>query len=284
VLLRGIAMGQTWIALLLIGALADNPGRASSEGAKTGTPFEIDQNAGRVVRHDAGGQVRWSVSLHRLLGGARASSLLWDAKRVYLRHDNGVTALSATTGVVLWHSEGQTDRLMLSGDLLLATADSGDRWLTGRAVTTGAEVRKLRLPAGAITGLPRGADWVFLGDKGVVRLAPGGKPRWRTPVEGQGWLDDGGLVEVGGDAVAFLYGGIHDSGVQLIRLNAATGKAVWQVQCDPLGVRHSKYRHSVTVTAEGDRLRVTSEASGGTFVEVLDLRTGRQLKRTVSKR
>jgi len=60
-------MGPTWIALLLIGALAESPGRASSDTPR----FEIDQNVGRVVRHDAGGKVCWSVPLHRILAGAR---------------------------------------------------------------------------------------------------------------------------------------------------------------------------------------------------------------------
>jgi outer membrane protein assembly factor BamB len=274
------------MAILLIGLFAGNSGPVSQPATEPATPrFEMDPNAGQVVRRDAGGKPRWSVPLHRVLRGAVPSSLLWDAKRVYVRHNRGVTALSATTGIVLWHSEGPSDRLVLSGDLLLATADSGGgRWLTGRAVLTGAEVRKLRLPAGAITGLPSGEDWVFVGDQGVVRLAPGDKPRWRTPLEGQGRLDEGGLVEVGGgDVGAFLYGRIHDSGVQVVRLNPATGKTVWRARCAPLGVGHSQYWHHVTVTAEGDRLRVISEAAGGTFVELLDLRTGRQVKRTVSK-
>jgi hypothetical protein len=97
-------------------------------------------------------------------------------------------------------------------------------------------------------------------------------------------LGNGGLVEVpGGGVVAFSYGSGFDSGVNVVRLDLATGKVVWWVRCASLGVEHSKYRHQAAVVVEGDRLRVTSEASGGTFVEELDLKTGKRLKRTETK-
>src|SRR5262249_21923686 len=174
------------------------------------------------------------------------------------------------------------DRLVLSRDLLLTTTDG---WVTARAVSTGAEVLKARLPEGALAALLLGEDRVLLTEREVVRLRRGAKVRWATPLPDGSWLEDGGLIELpGGDVLAFRYGPIHDSGVQVARLAGATGKVVWRAHCAPLGVGHSKYRHEGTVAVEGDRLRVTSEASGGTFVELLDLRTGKQLKRTVSGR
>jgi hypothetical protein len=97
------------------------------------------------------------------------------------------------------------------------------------------------------------------------------------------WIAGGGLVELpGGDLLAFLYGCISDSGVQVIRLNPGTGKEVWQARCAPLGVMHSAYKHRATLTVEEGRVKVTSKGSGGTFVELLDLESGRQLKRTRS--
>jgi hypothetical protein len=130
-----------------------------------------------------------------------------------------------------------------------------------------------------------GEDHVFLKDREVVRLSPVGKARWVTPFSEGESTAEGGLLEVGGsDLVAFLYCGIADSGVQLVRLNAATGRVTWRVRCDPLGVDHSKYRHNATVAVEGGRLRVTSVGSSGTFVEVLDLRSGKKLMRTLSDR
>jgi outer membrane protein assembly factor BamB len=287
--------------------------------------FAIDK--GSVVRRDAG-QVRWSTRL----SGARSRSPLWDAKRVYVRHRDGVTALSATTGVILWHSKGPRDYLLLSGDLLVAANDSlpDSRWLTGRAVTTGAEVWKARLPAQGlavrtlreVAGLFLLQDWLTVVEKGtallfdregkvrhrlhrpvlagvvcgedhvlltstdVVRLSPGDQVRWATSfAKHEGIAAGGGLVEVrGGDLVAFRYDRISDSGVQLVRLRRTTGEAVWRACCDRLGLKHSKYRHDAKATVEGERLRVTSRGSFGTFEEVLDLRTGKRLKRIAAER
>jgi hypothetical protein len=302
-----------WAIALLIG-LAGSPEAASSQGTKTAPPkFEIDLSTGSVVRRDTDGTTTWSAPLHRVLGvtrattllwdahrvkllmadgvpvvhGARDYPLLWDAKRLYVWDEQGVTALSTTTGIVLWHADGPMEDIVLSGDLLLVPGKHlpDGRWLTARAVTTGAEVRKVLLRAGVITALPRGKDWVFLNSKGVVRSSPRDKESWTTQFETRGWHGDGGLVEAGGgDVVAFFYCPIADSGVQVMRLNTTTGKTMWQARCAPLGVGHSKYRHHATVTTDGQKLRVTSRGSYGMFVEVLDLETGKRLKRTGSGR
>src|SRR5215468_5085762 len=143
-------------ALLLIVVLtADAPALA---GSKTPPRFEIDHAARRVVRLDAG-TTRWSMSLPGDVRGVMPPHLLWDAKRVYVRHQGGITALAAESGVTLWHAEGPTDRLVLSRDLLLTTHDG---WVTGRAVSTGAEVLKVRLPQGALAALILGDDRVLL--------------------------------------------------------------------------------------------------------------------------
>jgi hypothetical protein len=130
-----------------------------------------------------------------------------------------------------------------------------------------------------VAGVRRGEDVVLLTSRDVVRLGPGGKSRWAVPLERE-WIAGGGLVAVpGGDMVAFLYGRISDSGVDVVRLSPSDGKVAWRTHCKGLGVPHSKYNHQATVAVEGGRLRVTSRASAGTFVELLDLRSGRQLER-----
>ncbi len=142
-----------------------------------------------------------------------------------------------------------------------------------------------RLDRQVVAGKAVGKDCVFVTSRDVVRLSPDDKAVWAAPFEEDQWLAGGGLVEAaGGDLVAFLYGRICDSGVEVVRLDPATGKVVWRACCAPLGVDHSAYQHRATVAVEGDTLRVTSKASGGTFVEVLDLASGWQWTRTASKR
>jgi outer membrane protein assembly factor BamB len=303
----------------------------SAQGGKPApTQFEIDPEKGRVVRRDGKGEA-WSTPLAGNLGGVTPPHLVADAKRVYVSHADGVTALSATTGTVLWHAKGPSDCLLCSGNLLLAARGN---LVTARAVTTGADVFQVRLPVrrpeggpfsfepgpiqevaglflvqtgelpgGAgdaflldrtgkvrhrfarqvVTGLLQGSDRVFLTSRDVVRLSEG-KARWAAPFEQHQWIAGGGLVELkGGDLLAFRYGCIRDSGVDLLRLNPTTGKAVWRAWCAGLGVGHSEYSHHATVAVEGETLRVTSRGSDGTFVEFLNLTTGKRHKRIVQK-
>jgi outer membrane protein assembly factor BamB len=134
-----------------------------------------------------------------------------------------------------------------------------------------------------VGGIRQGEDRIFLTSRGVVRLSPEDERRWSVLFEEPEWIAGGDLLVLpGGDLLASLYGRINDSGVQVLRLNPTTGKQVWQVGCSGLGVPHSKYRHEATVAVEGGQVKVTSRGASGTFVEVLDLGSGRQLKRTVS--
>jgi outer membrane protein assembly factor BamB len=267
---------KTFLLLVLVTADAG----PTLAGGKAAPPrFEIDLT-GRVVRRD-GEKVLWTARLDV----GKDPRLLWDAKRVYVVHQRGVTALAAQTGTVLWKAKGPTDRLLLYGDQLHVTTDTDDggRWVISRTVTTGAEVSKSRLPTNSIAGVPLGSDRVFLRDREILRVSPKGTARWKVSLGGPDWDRDGGFVTIGDDLVAFRYGRIWDSGVWLTRLDPGTGKVVWHARCAPLGVGHSKYRHDVTVALDGDSLRVTSRGSYGTFVEDLDPGTGKQLKRTVMK-
>jgi outer membrane protein assembly factor BamB len=257
----------------------------------------------------------------------REPHLLFDAERVYVAHGDGVTALDVATGQPLWHSKGPGDRLLLSGDLLLAAeCGSGEdvRRLTARATKTGAEVFKVRLstqdfdalPLREIAGLflvqrhespdgqgeallldrqgqvrhrldrevvdgrPQDGGLVLLTSKDVLCLSPDGKTLWSVAFEKREWPAGGGLVELpGGDVAAFLYGSISDSGVQVVRVDPCRGKVAWRASCAPLGVDHSKYRHEAALRVEDGQVIVSSRGSAGKFVEWLDLRTGRRLKR-----
>jgi outer membrane protein assembly factor BamB len=291
--------------------------------------FLVYNHPGRVVRRNEIGNVLWTARLDGYLGG-----LLHDSERVYIAHDNGVTALGRKTGTVVWQAEGPGDRLLLDGKLLLATQcgssdaiTTGGRWLLARVAATGAEVFRVRLPqeddydpepirkvaglflvqthwdgkpallidkqgqvrhrlAGKVIDLlQQGNDLVLLTNENVARLTPAGKVAWSVPfhrVPLGCWWDGGGLLRLQeGDLIAFLYCPIADGGIGLFRLAPGSGKVRWRASCASLGVGHSKYSHRATVSVVGDEVKVVSKGSYGTFVEMLDLVSGRQRSRQV---
>jgi outer membrane protein assembly factor BamB len=131
-----------------------------------------------------------------------------------------------------------------------------------------------------VAGKSLGEGRVFLTNRDVVRASPGGKVAWAVPFLDPEWIAGGGLLELeGGDLLAFLYCRIADSGVQVVRLDPEGGKQVWQTSCRGLGVAHSKYEQHAEVEIDGEFVKVTSRGSYGTFVELLDLASGRQLGR-----
>lgn len=87
-------------------------------------------------------------------------------------------------------------------------------------------------------------------------------------------LADGGTLE-------FHYDSISDSGVHLQRLNHQ-GETIWKQDCVGLGVLHSEYYHKAFVYIESNTVRVISIGSRGTFVERLDLSSGKRISRSIS--
>jgi len=308
------------------------------------TKSDVPGRGGRVARTSADGRTtRWVTALAGYVGGVRPPNVVADADRAYVAHQRtreaGVTALDARTGKMLWHSPGPEDRMLVSGDLLLAADCSvgvdgkgGGRWLLARRAASGKEAFRVALPvydeanhfdalpieevagwfvvqthdapsgAGAAllidrTGRVRhrldrqvvavilvGEDRLLLTSRDVIRLGADGPPRWALPFAEREWIAGGGLVPLAGaDVVAYLYGRINDSGVQVLRLDPGTGRKKWEAMCRPLGVMHSEYYHNAVVEVRGAQLVMTSRGSGGTFVEALDAQTGRSIARRVIK-
>lgn len=98
------------------------------------------------------------------------------------------------------------------------------------------------------------------------------------------WLNAERAVRLpDGDWLVYRYGTISDSGVQVIRTDAVMTKVRWQTECKPLGVSHSKYYHRGEVEIKNNEAIVTSIANHGqghSFVETLDLATGKKVSRT----
>lgn len=342
-LVAGVAVALV-LAGLVVTLMRPNSHRASPAASPPADPpppcpeFSIDYGGQMVLRRSPSGRLLWATALKGVGLDSRGPDLAWGGGGVYAAQGDGVTALDARTGKVLWRSKGPRQRLLLDGRLLLAAecgsgeaCESTGRWLVARSTADGQVAFRVRLPSkdfdpsrirrvadlylvqavARISELPdgvallfdqggkvwhrldrevldgrrRGNDVVLLTPGDVVRLGPGGEQRWAARFEECDGLPVGGMVDLeGGGVLAFVYGCINDSGVEVVRLDPATGDVAWRARCAPLGVNHSKYFHEAKLVVEGASVRVTSKGSYGWFVEVLDLKSGVRLDRKSDSR
>jgi hypothetical protein len=136
-----------------------------------------------------------------------------------------------------------------------------------------------------LDGIREGEYRLLLTNREVMRLSPADKVVWTVSLEPHRVLLDAGefLTLPGGDFIAFIYCSIADSGVALLRFDPGSGKLRWRALCAPLGTSHLQYGHQATVAVEEGQVKVVSRGSHGTFTEVLELGSGRQLSRRVVK-
>jgi hypothetical protein len=121
-----------------------------------------DGHIGRIVaRISEDGGTKWATPLVGSVGGVRPPHVAVDLDRAYITHEGGVTALDVRTGRVLWRSPGPNERLLLSGDLLLAAECScGDDvarhgwWLVARRTASGKEAFRVALRVKDFDPLP----------------------------------------------------------------------------------------------------------------------------------
>src|SRR5262249_9501787 len=105
-----------------------------------------------------------------------------------------------------------------------------------------------------IDGLKQNDDYVFLTSKDVICRSRTDQLRWAIPFGQPKWIAGGGLLSLpDGDLLAFLYGCISDTGVQVIRVQPQASKQVWQTACGPLGVGHSEYHHEAKAQISKDK-------------------------------
>ncbi len=133
------------------------------------------------------------------------------------------------------------------------------------------EVLRLREVVAAAHWVDR--DLVVVSDKRIARLAAG-KPVWTLPPPADTFAAASELVELpGGDVVIATYCAISDDGIDLQRVGV-DGHVRWHITVRGLGVKHSEYEQSVYLAVRGDAVFVVSQASGGDFVERVELATG----------
>jgi hypothetical protein len=234
--------------------------------------WALDPETGKVVWHVAVPNECFWLSGNLLI--------LADARQV--------VALTADAGTEVFRLSLPTDRNFrpvaieeTAGLFMVQTHESpsgkGDTFLFDRA----GQIRH-RFPRQVVTVVPEGQDRVFLTSADVRRVTRDDRTVWSTPLASPEWIAGGKILEApDGDLVAFLYGGIANTGVQLIRVDPDEGKKRWEAYCDPLpNVIHSEYLHAVDVEWCDGHLRVISHGSAGNFVEWLDGQTGKRTRRS----
>jgi outer membrane protein assembly factor BamB len=226
------------------------------------------------------GQVVWRAKV--------SSECFWlSGDLLLLAHNCQVVALAADSGEERFRLSLPADKDFrpveieeFAGLFLIqaheAPGGKGDSFLIDRD----GQIR-YRFPRQIVAVVPAGQDRLFLTSADVRRVTPDGRTVWSISFTYPEWIAGGKILAIpDGDRVAFLYGGICNSGVQLIRFNPDSGEVRWQASCEPLSdVSHSEYQHDVEVKWIAGDLRVISCGSAGTFVEWLDGKTGGQLRR-----
>jgi len=131
-----------------------------------------------------------------------------------------------------------------------------------------------------IQGIPVDGEAIVLTSDDVRCFTAEGRLRWQVPFACKESRAGGGLNRVEGDLIAYTYGRISDSGVQVLRINVKKGTPVWQTSCEGLRVEHSEYHHQARVVKWDENfLHVFSRGSRGSFLEALYLPSGRSVLR-----
>jgi RNA polymerase sigma factor (sigma-70 family) len=93
-----------------------------------------------------------------------------------------------------------------------------------------------------------------------------------------------------GDWLVYRYQPTSDSGVQVYRMDSTMSKRRWHARCNGLGQAHEQFGQSVDANVVADQVIITCETRGGWggdgshFEERLDLATGKQIERKVTRK
>ncbi len=198
-----------------------------------------------------------------------------------------IVARSLRDGSVVWSVPEVETRwvgsIMRSGDILFVRYEIGIR----EGATTGVDLRgnvRFHLKEYVFSARETDSDFLVVTSHRVARLTKAGAVVWEVLQSdwNSNWpFDWGETVPIAGtDALVCFHGPISNSGAEVWRLDAATGRVRWKALCDPLpNVMHSEYQHSVRLVPLTEEVVVVSRGSSGSFVEVLALSDGKRLNR-----
>jgi len=126
---------------------------------------------------------------------------------------------------------------------------------------------------GNLTGLMSLDD-----EKNVLTLydSSGGVKKWDYEFPSDIYSESTSPLLYGNILVVSYYCRIS-TGSELMALNAETGELLWDAEVVQLMVPHSKYYNSVFLSRYGEKLVMRGCESGGTYVQVFDVNTGKRL-------
>ena len=269
-------------------------------------------DAGNVKRIRANGGVRWSTPL----AGSRPYVAIVAGKISVVSDGDQLRAFDDASGKPLWTAPVRTDVLATDGTYVFSTCCSDpDRALIALRTSDGKEAWRAPLAAKSyphtidvetrhliVRDFSRkmalvfdhsgkklyqidewvqvshllGSDLLVYTGKRLALYEDDGHLKWsRAPLANTfaAGLD---LIEVGTDLVLANYGHFNNSGVDLVRLDRATGALRWESKLAPLGVDHAKSFHIANLQPRGSKLYVVSQCAYGSFYERIDLSTGKR--------
>ncbi len=202
--------------------------------------------------------------------------------------ERDIVARGLRDGSVAWRAAEQDTRdpgsILQSGNLLFVRYGGGFENGPTTCVDLKGKVR-FHLKEFVYSARETGPDVFVATNQRVAKLKNDGAAVWEASTErppGSFPFDFGDFVMLpGGDILVFFYGPISDSGVEVWRVDAANGRVIWKTECQRLGIPHSEYEHRAWLVPLSREVIVVSNASGGSFVEVLALSDGKQLTRAV---
>lgn len=267
----------------------------------------------------ADGATTWEIDLPEPIRHVRPASVAADRTGVYVETQEHLIALDATDGQERWRSRAGLLGLVRGALYVVGPDPAGPQgvrrldpaggeplWVhpapAGQRATLLLECggpRDLVLFANALghtiaVEAPTGKDaWSFAAQPAAVWVEPDGSRGWLAAEEALIVLDLANGIEIARfprdcQATAFLhedgvlYAADYDTtscDVALRAFDVASRELLWSADVAGLQVEHSKYWQNARVERLGERLLFVGESAGGSWIEVVDRKTGRVVAR-----
>lgn len=134
---------------------------------------------------------------------------------------------------------------------------------------------RFRVDGPIVTAAAEGNGWVFLMPGDVRRVRQDGSTAWTTPMD---WGGTSGqlLCCPDGDLIGLTYNRSGET-YQVIRLDSLTGAVKWRYTKPWYPSNHFVYSLEAHMELRRGLLAITQDGTDGTYVTVIDARTGQAM-------